>query len=74
MRDYYTLTYELFVKIHDVPDESLEKTNEVFAVGLTVEKVEAHGFKKTVPFVILYGEFLVESIGFPFVSILVPDG
>ena len=36
----------MFVKIHEVPVESLEKTNEVFAVGLTVEKVEAHGFKK----------------------------
>ena len=56
-----------------MPVESLEKTNEVFALGLLVEKVEPHGFKKLVPFVILYGEFFVESIGFPFASIL-PDG
>jgi hypothetical protein len=60
--------YELFVKTQDDPVESLEKTNEVFADGLTVEYVDPQGFKKLVPFVILYGEFFVESIGFPFES------
>jgi hypothetical protein len=66
------LTYELFVKTHEDPFESLEKTNHVFAGGLAVENVEPHGFKNTVPFVILYGEFFVESIGFAFESIGFP--
>jgi len=64
------------LNVHKDPVESLENTNDVFAVGLLVEP---HGFKKLVPFVILYGECFVasivyplESIGFPFTSL--PDG
>jgi len=67
-----TFTRELLVKTHDVPVDSLEKTNDVFAAGLDVEYVDPHGFKNAVPFVILYGEFLVESILFPFESIGFP--
>jgi hypothetical protein len=79
LHNYYTDTCELLLKTHEVPVESLEKTNEVFAIGLLVEYIEPHGFKKMVPFVILYGEFFVESIGFPFESCgspfaFVPDG
>jgi len=57
-----------------VPVESLEKTKEVFEDGLTVENVEPHGFKKLVPFVILNGECLVESIGSLFESYGYLDG
>jgi hypothetical protein len=62
------------VKTHDVPVESLENTNDVFTAGLDVEYVDPHGFKNAVPFVILYGEFLVESILFPFVLTGFPLG
>jgi hypothetical protein len=44
----------------------------VFAGGLVSEKAEPHGFKNVVPFVILYGEFLVESIVLPFESMGCP--
>jgi hypothetical protein len=40
----------------------------VFAVGLARENVVPNGFKKLVPFVILYGEFFVVSIASPLVS------
>jgi hypothetical protein len=50
---------ELLVNDQVEPVESLEKTKEVPAGGLAVEKVVPHGFKNAVPFVILYGEFLV---------------
>ena len=42
----YVLTYALFVKTHDDPVESLEKTKDVPVDGLVVEYVEPHGFKK----------------------------
>jgi hypothetical protein len=59
------LTYELLLNAHTEPDELLENTNDVFMEGLAVENVVEQGFKKVVPFVILYGESFVESIVFP---------
>ncbi len=68
----------MLVKVHEEPDELLENTNDVFMEGLAVENVVPQGFKKAVPFVILYGESFVESILFPFESCgpnpFVPDG
>jgi hypothetical protein len=58
----------LFVKVHVDPVASLENTNEVPAGGLVKEKVDPHGFKKVVPFVILYGDRFVWSIGSPLES------
>ena len=64
----YTFTYALLVKLHVVPVASLVNTKDVFAAGLVRENVVPNGFKKLVPFVILYGEFLVVSIALPLVS------
>jgi hypothetical protein len=53
--------------------ESLDNTNEVWAAGLDVEYAFPHGFKKLVPFVILYGDLFVESIELLFESVF-PEG
>jgi hypothetical protein len=41
------------LNIQELPVESLEKTKDVPAGGLSFEKVVPHGFKNAVPFVIL---------------------
>ena len=51
-----------------MPVASLANTKDVFAVGLVSENVAPNGFRKLVPFVMLYGEFLVASIALPLVS------
>jgi hypothetical protein len=61
-----------FKKRHWVPFALLSNKKLVPEEGLSVEYMVPHGLKKVFPSVILNGELLVGSIGFPFVSIGIP--